>query len=455
MQYPRLVVAAPRSGEGKTTLSLALMAALTRRHQRVQGFKVGPDYIDPAYYALASGRAGRNVDAWMGADASEVMRSFCRGMQGADIAVVEGVMGYYDGKDSDHQEASTWHVADLLQSPTVLVVDGQRSGGSLAAVVWGFQHLVEPSHIAGVVVNHVNERHYRLLQEAIGRATGLPCYGYLPFDATVSVSERALGILPAGENPGAQAMMGRLAALAESTLDIPALVALARGAPPLECRPALGAAGKPQTHRRVTIAVAQDQAFNFYYPQNFELLADLGADIVPFSPLAGEEIPGEAQALYLGGGFPEIYAQDLSAQQGLLSNYRRRILQGIPTLAECGGYMFLAESLRGTDGRVYPMVGAIPHATEMCNTLQAVGYRTISLLGPGLFGDGSLFRGHEFHYSRTSRQQGPAAYSLEGRRGTADSGYRSERLVAGYAHFYLPSNVTAVIGWLRAASSCS
>ncbi|AUW94566.1 hypothetical protein BXT84_11940 [Sulfobacillus thermotolerans] len=444
--YPRLVIAAPRSGEGKTTVTLAVMAGLHSVGQSVQGFKVGPDYIDPSYYYAASQRAGRNLDAWMGGP-HDVQASFIKGMAQADVGVIEGVMGYFDGKNPVTREASTWHIASLLQAPVLFVVDGQRSAASLAAIVWGFQNMVEPSYLAGVVINRVNsERHYRLLQDAIEHYTGLSCVGYLPADDQVAIAERALGIEPAHENVQTQALIDRLTFLASQTLDMDQILRIARHAPRLSG--IVAPVQRPAAASKV-IAVAQDQAFNFYYPQNLELLVELGAKLVPFSPLAGDDIPIEADALYIGGGFPERYVERLSAQTTLLRRYRERISSGLPTIAECGGYMFLSESLRGTDGQDYPMVGVIPHKTAMQPRLQAVGYRTITLLESSHFGPGVAFRGHEFHYSRTVQQQGPAAYRLEGRGGTEESGYAQGALLAGYAHFYFPSNVSAMGWWMN------
>lgn len=449
----RIVIAAPSSGAGKTTVTVGLMAAFRRQGLQVQGFKVGPDYIDPSYHRAVTGRPSRNLDVWMGHEEA-LLQSFFKGAQTADVNIVEGVMGLFDGRDVTSSYASTAHVATLLKSPILLVVDAGSMARSAAAVVKGFQ-LFEPSvSLAGVVVNRVgSERHYQLVRQAIETECRIPTVGYLTRDSELSMPERHLGLLPAIERGDMEPFFKKLADQVQQNIDLHRILQMARGAPRL-ARPVLAPVSKKA---RRTVAVAYDEAFNFYYPDNLEILEGAGGRIVYFSPLAGEPIPDEAEALYLGGGFPEEFVSRLASRPSILDAYRSRVLGGLPTLAECGGLMFLGEYLYGSDGRRYPMVGAIPLETEMTPRLQGLGYREVEVLESTVFPKGARFRGHEFHYSRIRaktdrRGHGREAYRVKGFRGqTIKDGYSSPTLIAGYSHLYFPSNPAAVGHWLNLA----
>lgn len=448
MQIPRLVITAPASDQGKTIVATGLMAAFRQRGYQVQGFKAGPDYIDPSYYRLASGRSGRNLDLWMQASPGDTVLRFAKGMRGADAAVIEGVMGYFDGYGPLSNDSSTYHLAQVLRSPALLVIDGRHSARSLAAVVLGFRHFSAPDLLAGVVITKIGtQRHYRLLKTAVESESGLPCFGFIPYSEDLAIPHRQLGILPAEENVGISRTIERLGKEIAHSLDLGRIWEVMSGAPELDIPkpPAI-----PHiSHGHPLIAVAMDEAFNFYYADNLELLEELGAQLVYFSPLAGDIIPQNAQALYLGGGFPEEFAMTLSSQRDLLQTYHNRIRQGLSTLAECGGYMFLANDLINSCGEHFPMVGIVPHTVVMHNRLQAVGYRTATTTSDALFSAGSVFRGHEFHYSRIlSEEVVSTAYLLEGKQGKRHQGYQEPNILAGYAHLYLPSNVRAVRHWL-------
>ncbi len=450
MEVPRIVITAPGSDEGKTIVAVGLMAIFHQRGYQVQGFKVGPDYIDPSYYLLATGRNGRNLDLWMQGSSSETVLAFAKAMAGADVAIVEGVMGYFDGYDPLSNDASTYHVAQVLRAPVILVVDGQHSARSLAAVVLGFRRFTEPDLLAGVVITKIRSaRHYRLLKTAIESETALSCYGFIPYHQDLEVAHRQLGILPAVENHGSRGMIERLSKEFLTQLDIDGIWQVMTSASAL---PIPKKSPSPRiSPRHCVIAVARDKAFNFYYPENLELLEELGVRLAYFSPLAGEDIPKNAQALYLGGGFPEEFADSLSSQRDLLESYRDSIAGGLPTLAECGGYMFLAKELIDHHGDGYPMVGIVPHTVIMHNRLQAVGYRTATMISDVLFPAGATFRGHEFHYSQHNQGEGAqcAAYLLEGKQGKHYDGYSGPNVLAGYAHLYLPSNIPAIRHWLE------
>ncbi len=450
MRFPRVVITAPASDEGKTIASVGIMAAFRQRGYQVQGFKVGPDYIDPGYYRLATGRVGRNLDIWMQGSSNETLWTFARGMIGADLAIIEGVMGYFDGHNPLSNESSTYHIAQVLRSPVLLVVDGQHSARSLAAVVLGFRHFSTPDLLTGVIITKIqSERHYQLLKTVIETECGLPCYGFIPYHQDLAVGHRQLGILPADENDQSVGMVEKLGSELSSQLDLDGIIKMIMDAPTLNIPK------KPEVPRisnaHPVVAIAADKAFNFYYAQNLELLEELGARLVYFSPLAQENIPRDATALYLGGGFPEEFAAFLSQHRELLQTYYDRIAGGLPTLAECGGYMFLAKELVNTQGQHYSMVGIVPHTVVMHNHVQAVGYRTVTMISGIVFPAGSVFRGHEFHYSQLqfAGAEASRAYRLKGSRGESFGGYAELNVLAGYAHLYFPSNVSAVRHWLQ------
>lgn len=444
---PRLLVGAPASLSGKTTVSLCLMAAFRRQGIRVQGFKVGPDYIDGGYHRAITGRPSRNLDLWMG-DEGTVRQVFHSGSVDADLSIIEGVMGLYDGHRPDSDDASSAHVAKALLTPVLLVIDAQAMARSAAAIVKGFQAMDPEVSIGGVIANQVgSERHYHMVRQAIEDVTGVAGLGYLPRHDSLRIPERQLGLFPALERGNLDLLMDNLVA-ASQTLDLPRIYALAGKAPPIPTPPT---PGLRRISGSVQVAVAHDDAFNFYYRENLDLLEQLGATLIYFSPLRGDPIPDGADALYIGGGFPEEFAPTLSRRPGLLAAYRRRIAGGLPTLAECGGFMWLAEGIRTADGRYYPMVGAIPVEVTMTSRLQAIGYRTIRIRPGVLLPGGSVYRGHEFHYSVVSQTHGESpGYDLTGHTGETPSGWGRPGLLAGYAHFYFPSNPEGIRQWLEA-----
>lgn len=439
---PRIVVAGTASGAGKTTVTLGLMAALRRRGLGVQGFKAGPDYIDPSYHAAVTGRLSRNLDVWMmGRDV--VREVFQRGGEGADLSVIEGVMGLYDGKDPLSDQGSTAELAGLLDAPVILVVDASGMARSAAAVVLGFKLLNPLVRLAGVIVNRVGGAgHHDLLKAAIGQVCGVPVLGYLPERREVNIPERHLGLVPALERGDADPLFEALASAVESSVDVDRVVRLARSAPEWRTSGATLFAGTSAAPSGV-IAVAQDSAFNFYYPENLELLAWHGAEIRCFSPLAGEGIPDDADGLYLGGGFPEEFAADLSRQTRLLAHVGDRIRGGLPTFAECGGFMFLTRAIVDRQGQPHAMAGVIPAVVRMQSRLAAIGYREVRALRAScLLAEGEHVKGHEFHYSTVEyddAQAVPHAYEVSGPKGVRREGYASGSLLAGYTHLHFAS----------------
>ncbi|MFD2368983.1 cobyrinate a,c-diamide synthase [Brevibacillus sp. GCM10020057] len=453
----RIVIAGTGSGAGKTTVTLGLMAALKRKGHIVQGFKCGPDYIDPTYHTAVTGRPSRNLDSYMLSHAA-VKEIFVRGSMGADISIIEGVMGMYDGKEATSDTGSTAEISILTASPVLLVVNCQSMARSAAAIVKGFQLLNPAVRIVGVIANKVgSEGHYKIVKAAIEQECGIPVVGYLKREDEVEIPERHLGLVPSVERGELTPLFDRLADLIEQTVDLELVWKLAQ-AEKLPAEPVLFAAGATGTAGDVTgeppgvtIAVARDSAFHFYYPENLELLEAYGARLRFFSPLAGEPVPKDADGLYIGGGFPEEFAAELSQNQAVLESFRTAIQSGLPTLAECGGFMFLTEAIVTTNGDSYPMVGMIPGQVTMQKKLAALGYREVrGKEGNFLLGTEEAAKGHEFHYSTYQTDaQLPPAYETKGLRGTKPEGFAQGNLVAGYTHLHFGSNPQVVRRWIE------
>lgn len=443
----RIVIAGTGSGAGKTTVTIGLMAALIEKGYIVQGFKCGPDYIDPTYHTAVTGRASRNLDSYM-LEHDVVKEIFVRGSAGADISIIEGVMGMYDGKEATSDKGSTAEISILTKSPVLLVVNCQSMARSAAAIVKGFQMLNPQAKIVGVIANKVgSEGHYKIVKAAIEQECGIPVAGYLKRENELEIPERHLGLVPSVERGELAPLFSRLADLIQETVDLELVWELAK-AEPLQVAPQLFAPREEVFD--VTIAVAKDPAFHFYYPENLELLQAYGAKLAFFSPLAGEGVPEEADGLYIGGGFPEEFAAELSQNEAVKESFRQALAKGLPTLAECGGFMFLTEAIVTTEGVSYPMVGLIPGKVTMQKKLAALGYREVrGKEGNFLIGPEEQAKGHEFHYSTyATDEQLPAAYETKGLRGTKPEGYAKDNLVAGYTHLHFGSNPALVKRWL-------
>ena len=403
------------------------MAAFRRRGHRVGAAKVGPDYIDPGYHALATGRPSHSLDAWMcGEDAVAPLAAGAG--SGCDLLVVEGVMGLFDGAGAG-PFASTAHVARLLRAPVILVVDASAMSGSVAAVVHGFASFDTAVDVAGIVLNRVaGDSHEALLRDALAGA-GIPVVGALRRDPAMRWRDRHLGLVPVVE-AGDQltASVDRLAVAIEAGCDLELLHRIAAAAAPMSAEP--NPAREPVTRRRPRVALAAGAAFSFNYPENLALLEQAGAELIPFDPLGESRLPEGVDGLIAGGGFPEVYAPRLAANQALLEDVRRRMRDGLVTWAECGGLLWLASSLDG-----HPMAGAIPCRATMTDRL-TLGYRTAtttraSPLGP----DGIVFKGHEFHYSQTD-PVGDALH-IQGRSSVSPGGFSGATLLASYVHVHL------------------
>lgn len=424
MALPRIVVAGTRSGVGKTTVATGLMAALTARGLRVSGHKVGPDFIDPGYHALACGREPRNLDAFMhGTDL--IAPLFVHGAAGAEVAVIEGVMGLFDGR-AGTDEASTAHVARLLDAPVLLVVDASSQSRSVAAEVHGFASFDPSIRIAGIVLNRVaSDRHEQLLREALAPLR-IPVVGVLRRSTAVATPSRHLGLVPVAERrPEALALIDALGRTAADGIDLDAVLRLARAAPGLDAEP-----WRPEPHTksgRPVVAVAGGPAFTFVYTEHRELLAAAGAEVAEFDPLRDERLPEGAGAVYLGGGFPEVYAAELAANTALAGDLRSLAAGGGAIVAECGGLLYLCREL---DGK--PMIGLIDAEAEFTDRL-TLGYRTVRAASDGPLGpQGTTARGHEFHRTTVRPRAGTApAWTFEDR---DPEGFVAGKIHASYVH---------------------
>jgi cobyrinic acid a,c-diamide synthase len=441
----RLVIAGTHSGVGKTTVTVGLIAALRRRGLAVQPFKVGPDYIDPGYHALAAGRPCRNLDTWM-LPPDRARDLFARAAAAADLALVEGVMGLYDGAGYDDEAGSTAEVAKLLAAPVVLVLDAGKLARSAAAVALGYQRFDEATPLAGVLVNRAAGAGHGLgASAAVERATGLPVLGWLPRDERLRAPERHLGLVPTAEPGPWRELIEAAGAAVERHLDLDRLVALARQAPPLDGPGATSGAWAGvglANGERPAIAVARDEAFHFTYEDNLDLLRAAGAEVVFFSPLRDEALPARAAGVVLSGGFPEVFAGRLSANRALHAALREAHRRGLPIYAECGGLMYLTEAILDAGGAAHPMAGLLPGRCAMGGRL-TLGYRVARSAGASWFlGAGEEVRGHEFHYSAwEGRPAGLApAYLLLPRSGAGEArpeGARLGSLWASYVHVHL------------------
>lgn len=452
---PRIVIAGTHTGCGKTTLALGLMRALARRGLRVQAFKAGPDFIDPSYHSVVTGRPSRNLDTWM-MPRDALMECFDRAARDADIAVIEGMMGLYDGRDAVGDDGSTAQLAKQLDAPVVLVVDCSPLARSAAAMVLGYRRFDPGVQILGVVLNNVGgAKHWAWMRDAITPRTGVPVLGGLVGDASFALPERHLGLVPQIEHRPALEQFDRIADALEQLTDLDQLLALARAAPPLRpfARGTFPAA--PPADNLPVIAVARDEAFSFYYEDNLDLLRQRGARLVDFSPLHDRRVP-DAGLIYIGGGFPEVFAEKLAENAPMRASVKEFAASGKPIYAECGGLMYLADSIATLDGAVHPMVGLFGTRVRMHERLAALGYLEVTAVrDTWLMRRGETARGHEFHYSTLEATgETPSLYEARGFGGaTKSEGFAWGSVIASYVHLHFASNLLVAQRLVTAAAA--
>ncbi len=434
MQIPRIVISGPHRSSGKTTLSIGLSRALADRGLAVQPFKKGPDFIDPMWLAAAARRDCRNLDLFMMGE-ENILSSFRRAGAGADVCVIEGNMGLYDSLEVDGR-GSTADMARLLSAPVVLIVDTRSMNRSIAPLLMGFQAFEPDVVIAGVILNKVfGPRHERKLRAAVAEYTDIEVVGAVPRRSEVGIDMRHLGLEPAREHLAAEEVVAAIASAIAGYVDVERLLELARAAPPMAAGEPEPKGAPPARHR---VGIARDRAFTFYYPENLEALAREGVELVPFSPLADQELPA-VDGLYIGGGFPEVFMADLEQNRVMRAAIAGAAAAGMPIYAECGGLMYLSRSMSWQD-RSCEMVGALPCDIVMHERPRGHGYVELrSTGGGGWFPAGSRVRGHEFHYSEITGA-GDVEFAWEVLRGTGvgdgrDGIVRGE-VLASYAHLH-------------------
>ncbi|MBD2354023.1 cobyrinate a,c-diamide synthase [Tolypothrix sp. FACHB-123] len=446
-----LVIAGERSGVGKTTVTLTLLASLCRRAIAVQSFKVGPDYIDPMFHQHVTGRACRNLDPVLTSEAY-VQHCFIEHSQSSEYALIEGVMGLFDGisltqTNTEQQTnqvkdfASTAHIARLLNLPVVLVIDCSRLSGSVAAIAHGYCTFDPNIKIAGLVLNRVgSDRHLSLIKNAL-EPLNLPILGVMRRQDDITIPDRHLGLVPTAELPELDAVINRLADLGDSCFDWERLLPLLRSGDEEDKEKCFSLSSESV----VRVAVARDRAFNFYYQDNLDLLQKLGAELVFWSPLADSELPENIQGIYFGGGFPEVFAQQLSENISLRKSVKNAILQGIPTISECGGLMYLCEQIIDFAGESWPMLGVLPTTAQMGGRL-TLGYRrAVALQDSLLISSGTNVYGHEFHRSRLQTAPNQPLFETYRYDCTENMGYEGWALPANihasYVHLHWGASV--------------
>jgi len=445
---PRLVIAGSQSGVGKSSVTLALVAALRQRGLRVQTFKVGPDYLDPGHLTRLSGRPCYNLDGWMAG--KDYCRSlFERACADADIAIIEGVMGLFDGSSAESLQGSTAEVAKWLQAPVLLVVNAHGMARSIAALVHGYADFDPEVKIAGVIANMCGSAsHGQWLRQALQAANLPPLLGTVTRGAFPELPSRHLGLVSAQETDWNDALVESLSAVAQESIDLDSLLAQASVTDVAD-----GGVSEPPCAQAdgLRIAIAKDAAFQFYYHDLFDALTQRGVELCFFSPLVDKAVPLACDALYLGGGYPEVHAEKLSSNQSMRQSITGFCQSGKPVYAECGGLIYLCQGVE-VDGERWPLAGLLPTWARMLEKRKALGYVTAILQQPTLLGDvGAQLRGHEFHYSELcddpiGRDGWQAAYQLKRNRGgqCRDEGYRKGNVLASYAHLHLASQPQAL-----------
>lgn len=446
MHTPAVVIAGTHSGVGKTTISVALMAAMRRRGMRVQPFKVGPDFIDPMLHTRAAGRQSRNLDGWMLEDDSNIA-IFSRASKDADISIIEGVMGLFDGRDALTESGSTAEMAKLLGVPVVLVVDASAMARSAAATVHGFESFDAELNVAGIIFNNVGGAgHFEYLRQAVESTCRARVLGWLPPYGSIKLPERHLGLVVADEVLAA-ARLDEMIGWVEKGLDLDALIELAGD----HSRPRSPAVVEQNVYemtvsgqktdavRPVRIGVARDQAFCFYYQDNLDRLVNLGAELVEFSPTTDRRLPEGLHGLYLGGGYPELHAAELSANESMRDDIARFAESGSPVYAECGGLMYLTEAIVDAEERTYPMVGLFPTRARMKSHLAALGYVEVEGVNDsGLLHQNEHVRGHEFRYSVIDEMPAHVArrYRVKTKVGVRLEGFVAGSALGSYIHLH-------------------
>jgi cobyrinic acid a,c-diamide synthase len=445
-----IVIGGTHSGAGKTSVATALMRAYVRRGLRVQAFKVGPDFIDPSFHRAATGRASHNLDGWM-LSRERNLELYVRATHDADFCIVEGVMGLFDGHSAITEQGSTAEMAKWLGGPVILVADGSAMARSGAALVHGFESFDPELRVVGALFNRVSsERHFAYLRDSMRAHCRAVPLGYLHNDPAIRLPERHLGLHLANEVLTAD-LLDALGNWAEQSIDLDALLALARSATP---HPALSTAEALMGGGSTRIAVARDLAFQFYYDENFAELRRCGAELVEYSPIRDTQLPDDIGGLYLGGGYPELHARALAANESMRESVRTFARRGGVIYAECGGFMYLTESIVDQDGQQHQMCGIFPTRARMQQRLAALGYAELEVIGrDSWLPQGQVMRGHEFRYSTIDEMPDttPRLYRVHRVRGDSVDGFSTGNVVGSYFHVHFGSSPDFATALVRAA----
>ncbi|MGN0268984.1 MAG: cobyrinate a,c-diamide synthase [Lachnospiraceae bacterium] len=450
MGYPRLLIGAAASGSGKTMITCGILQALVNRGLKTASFKCGPDYIDPMFHAKVIGTRSKNLDTFFAGE-NLTRYLFAKEAQGMDISVMEGVMGYYDGVGGTTFQAGAYDLARVTDTPAVLIVNTKGMSMSVAAIVKGFAEFVPDSKIRGVILNQMSPMLYPRIKEQVETLTGVKCYGYVPVIRDFVIESRHLGLVLPHEVEELERKLNGLAAVLEDSLDLDGLIALAESAPdPVFTAPELPALIYETKPR---IGVAMDEAFCFYYKDNLELLQELGAELVEFSPLHDAHLPEQINGLLFGGGYPELFGRELSANCTMRREVKEAIEQGMPCLAECGGFMYLHKKMEDMEQTMHEMVGVIDGEVHRTPRLTRFGYISVTANEDCMCGSkGTAFQAHEFHYFESSAcGDGFHAAKPTGKRGW-DCIQNRENLMAGFPHLYYYSNPEAIAVFLKKCS---
>lgn len=449
-----MVIAGVSSSCGKTTVAIGIMGALKRKGMKVQAFKVGPDYIDTSYHTSISGRPSRNLDAWM-VPPKGLIDVFARGAKDADIAVIEGVMGLYDGAFPQDDVASTAHVAKLLDSPCILVIDVYGLASSAAAIALGYKIFDKGLRMAGIIINKVSgQKHADYCKGAIERATGIPVVGSIPFKDEIALPERHLGLIPISEGRIDSERLSKVVDLVEDNVDIDKIVEIASSSPHIHVKdPYI----EEVRRSKVKIGVALDEAFNFYYQDNFEMLRSFGAEITFFSPIHDKKLPSDLDGLYIGGGFPEVLSEKLESNESIKSCIKKAAEDGMPIYAECGGLMYLTKSITDLDGRKYRMVGFLDCETVMTKRL-TLNYTHAKVIEDNIIcKKNENLRGHEFHHSLITDIPKDAKFAYKMERGVGidgkHDGLLKDRVLASYMHVHFAYNTDLARSFVEACEN--
>ncbi len=457
LKIPRIVIGGTHSGVGKTSVAIGIMGALARKGRRVQGFKIGPDFLDTSFHTAVTGRPSRNLDSWM-IPRKKIPSIFASGCEDADVAIIEGVMGVFDGIDGKSEVASTSELAKMLKAPVILVIDAYGLAGSAAALVLGYKSLDPELRLSGVILNRVaGDTHAEMCRDAIKRHSKVPVLGAIPVNRDIALPERHLGLVPATEMENRK-ILDKIIDHVASHVDLDRIEDLARSAGQLPVSRKTRA--RHEIDRDETmIAVAKDRAFNFYYQENLDRLAEARARIEFFSPIEDQAIPENANGLYLGGGYPEVYASALAANHSMLSSVAKYAEEGMPIYAECGGLMYLTRSIQDQNGVDHRTVGLLDAKTSMVKRL-TLSYTLGKATRPNILTRrGNTVRGHEFHFSALKELPRDAEFAYELKRGIGvgdgRDGWTCYETLASYMHTSFASDERMAERFVEACSRYS